>query len=294
MSERVDRCDAIHAALRRLEQYPTLSPFCRLFYRLIYDSVRPPEAVGEKLRQAFHLFLRSECRRHQAVGRIVHRGKLDLLEVIRVGRSAQNVLVRLCRAVETMEPTTRAEATVRELLLAECNYHLGRTEQVVRALRRAIRLGCGHPLVHFALGYNVYCFALQRFTRAGKRKGEVVALDPPAFEHNCRDAIAAFRRGLGGEAFDAQIYWWIGLISEMLGEHHEARLAYRRAMEADPENFETRALEKLKALRPLALPGRSPRERARLSRLGPITEEEIREARRLLAGCHTFPPFFSA
>ncbi len=294
MTERVDRRQAIHAAMRRLEQYSTFSPFRRRFYRFIYDSVRDPDASCEKLRQAFHLFLRCECRRQQAVGRIVHRGKVDLLEVMRVGRSAHNVLVRLRRAIEAVEPAGRREAMVRELLLAECNYHLGRTEDVVQSLRRAIRLGCRHPVVCFALGYNVYCFALQRFTRAGERKGEVVALDPAAFEKNCRDAIAAFERGLGGHIFDAQIYWWIGLISEMLGERTEARNAYRQAVEADAENFERRALRKIRTLEPHGLPERFPRVRSRLSRLGPITEEEIEQARKMLADSESFPRFFLA
>ena len=70
-----------------------------------------------------------------------------------------------------MEVAAAGQELVRELLLAECNYHLGRTEEVVRELRRAVRIGCDHPLVHFALGYNLYAGAVQQFTRAGAARG---------------------------------------------------------------------------------------------------------------------------
>ena len=83
---------AINATLRRLEQYSTLSPFCRAFYRLIYELLGDPEMDSAKLRQAFHVFLRCECRRHQTVCRIVKDGGLDLEKIIRSGRQTHDLL----------------------------------------------------------------------------------------------------------------------------------------------------------------------------------------------------------
>ena len=178
------------------------------------------------------------------------------------------------------------------MLLAECNYHLGRTSQVVRELRRAVRLGCDHPLVHFALGYNLYAAAVQTLTRAGDEKGAVTVKDPAAFRRACHQAICAFEQGLGHDDFDGQIYWWMGLIWESLGERDCACGAFQRAMEADPDNFAEPVIEKLRLLEGQALPPRSAEEIERLSRLGPITDEELRATRELLAACDTFPSVF--
>lgn len=292
MSVDSSRNEDVLVMLRRLEQYSTLSPFCRLFYRLIYDLVEGPGLHGGKLRQAFLLFLRCECRRHQAVSRIVRRGKLDLAEILNIGRAAQSVLERLRAALELMEMPGRRERMIKELILAECNFHLGATEGVIKALRRAIGLGCRHPLAHFAVGYNLYASALKRFTRAGSRKGEIVAVDMPAFASTCRAAISAFRKGLGDEAFDAQLHWWIGVISEMIGERASARRAYRLAMHADPQHFTEKARAKLRVLRTAASFERDAAEEARLSGQGPITEDEIEAARKLLCESEIFPDSF--
>jgi tetratricopeptide (TPR) repeat protein len=283
---------AINATLRRLEQYSTLSPFCRAFYRLLYKMLGEPEVDAGKLRQAFHVFLRCECRRHQTVCRIVRDGNLDLLKIIRSGRRTHDLLELLAGSLRQMRFAAPQEESVRQLLLAECNYHLGRTGEVVRELRRAVRLGCDHPLVHFALGYNLYAGGVQKFTRAGDRKGTVAVKDPPAFQNACREAIAAFGQGLGHDDYDGQIYWWMGLIWEILGERLPACGAFRRAMESDPDNFAEPSLEKLRLLEAQPLPLRSAEEVARLSKLGPITDEELSATHKMLDACDAFPSGF--
>lgn len=292
MKKNLQRHDEANMTLRRLEQYSTLSPFCRLFYRTIYDRLGAVGLDAEKLDQAFHLFLRCECKKHEAVAGIVRQGKLNLIKTMRIGRTARWSLERLCSAVERMESSGPREAIIRELILTECNYHLGRTDKVIRALKATVQLGCEHPLIHFALGYNIYQSALERFAHAGKRKGEIVATNPRAFESTCRESIAAFERGLDDTLFDAQISWWIGLISEMIGERDAAQEAYTRAMNVDPDNFAVMAGQKLRSLSPSTGLTRSPAEQERLSRLSPITDEDIRQARQLLAGLDSFRPFF--
>lgn len=287
MKRDIERHEAILETLRRLEQYPTLSPFCRLFYRFIYDLSGEPQVETQKLEQAFHLFLRCEIRRHAAVTRIMNAGKLDLLQIVRAGRDAHRILERLRACLERMELAGRQEQMIRELILTETNYHLGRTEEVVRSLRRAIALGSAHALVHFALGYNLYVLAMQRFTQPGARKGQVIAREPAQFEKAIREAITAFEGGLGGQGYDAQIYWWVGILWEILGERPEARAAFKNAMQADPENFTTQTIEKLRGMDDSTPIQRSAREVERLARLEPISEEEIREARAFLEGCES-------
>jgi len=54
----MSRQDALSATLRRLEKYGTLSPFSRLFYRVIYEVVTDEGLGSPKLEQAYHVFLR--------------------------------------------------------------------------------------------------------------------------------------------------------------------------------------------------------------------------------------------
>ncbi len=288
----MERRNAIDVTLRRLEQYASLSPFSRVFYRFIQDLLRTPGGQADRMAQAFHLFLRIEHRRHQAVRRIAQRGQIDVPEIAVVGRSVHDLLERLRRAVATMEVAHPRQGIIRELVLAECCYHLGHTDSVIRSLRRATDFGCRHPLAHFALGYNLYASAFKRYRRARNRGQPEPGTGFPAFEAACREAIAAFGRGLGDTAFDAQIHWWIGVISEVLGEEEGARMAFGQALKADPRHFRERVQRKLESFEHGRAPRRSASERERIAELTPITDQEITEARDTLGGCESFPSFF--
>jgi tetratricopeptide (TPR) repeat protein len=120
----------------------------------------------------------------------------------------------------------------------------------------------------------------------------VAVKDPAAFQSACLQALSAFEQGLGQGDYDGQIYWWMGLIWEILGERHAACGAYRRAMETDPDNFAELSREKLRLLEAQPLSLRSAEEVERLSRLGPITDEELRATREMLAACDSFPSAF--
>ena len=290
--KKVSRHGRVEMTLRRLEQYSTLSPFCRLFYRAVYEWLEMPGIDADKLDQAFHLFLRCECQRHHSVGRIVRRGSLDLIEIIEVGRDAQRNLRRIVDAIEKLEPAGRQEAMIRELILAECAYHLGRTRSVILSLKRAIRLGCDHPLAHFALGYNLYHSALDRYAGANGKPGEFVLTHPAEFERACREAIQAFERGLGHSALDAQISWWMGLVHEAVGNRKGAYEAYTNAMTLDPENFGSIGHDKLQVLGQVQPTQRSLGERSRLAGLSPITDDDIARAQQYLADLTTFPSCF--
>jgi len=281
--ERVDR------TLRRLESYRTVSPFSRMFYRLIYEWLPPSGGEGPDLRRAFQLFLRNEVRRHNAVMQMIRQGQLDIKAILRVSNTTRRTLRWVHRILSRMRIEGRQEQMVRELLVAECCFHLGRTRDVLDALHRAVTLGGRHPLVFFALGYNTYSEAVERFTVRGPGKGRIVVQDAEAFERMSQEAMALFREGLGHDSFDAQIHWWIGQISESLGDVPSAETSYRLAMETDPENFSTTVMNKLKEISARRGRLRSPEEAARLSKLPPITDEDFLEARRELSQ-DTWPP----
>ena len=116
--------------------------------------------------------------------------------------------------------------------------------------------------------------------------------DPEAFQSACLQAISAFEQGLGHDDYDGQIYWWMGLIWEILGERHSACGAFRRAMETDPDNFAELTRGKLRLLEAQPSSLRSAEEIERLSRLGPITDEDQRAAREALDACDSFPSVF--
>jgi len=204
--ERVDR------TLRRLESYRTVSPFSRMFYRLIYEWLPPSGGEGPDLRRAFQLFLRNEVRRHNAVMQMIRQGQLDIKAILRVSNTTRRTLRWVHRILSRMRIEGRQEQMVRELLVAECCF---------------VTLGGRHPLVFFALGYNTYSEAVERFTVRGPGKGRIVVQDAEAFERMSQEAMALFREGLGHDSFDAQIHWWIGQISESLRATREAALAGR-------------------------------------------------------------------
>ncbi len=269
--------ETLDATLRRVEQMSTVSPFSRAFYRFLNGMMSEVDASETRLGQAFHLFLRVECRRHESVERLDENGGSDIDEVARAGKESHFLLDRLSRSLDRMEVIDGCQTVARDLLLAECSYHLGRTQEVIHLVRHAMRMGCHHPLVHFALGYNLYSSALQRFTEPGARDGELVVHNPRALDRAFRESIQAFRGGLGDEMFDAQLYWWIGMVHEMRGETEEACEAYEQSLESDPEEFGDRVTDKLRRLQCSAC--RSPKETDRLDKLGPITERDILEAR---------------
>jgi tetratricopeptide (TPR) repeat protein len=120
----------------------------------------------------------------------------------------------------------------------------------------------------------------------------VAVKNPAAFQIACRQAISAFEQGLGRDEYDGQIYWWMGLIWEILGQRDSACGAFRRAMETDPDNFTEPSGEKLRLLEAQPPSLRTAAELERLSKLGPITEEELRATREMLAACDSFPSVF--
>jgi tetratricopeptide (TPR) repeat protein len=283
--------DKCHAAISELESFPTFTPFNRGFYRLLAESMHNCGPKSARLRRLFMLLLRIETRRHNSMLGLHAQDVLDVFNLSQTTRKTKNEIQRVLRALMGVECNSPEERLAWQLMLSECRYHQGEPRLVVAALRRAVAQGANHPLVHFALGYNLYCHAMRAYTRMDTEKQQAQATNPKMFVQTCRQAIAAFRVGIGlnAGAFDAQLYWWIGFICEILAEKQAARRSYREAARIDPDNYAKPARERLARLNSRIRDAHDAKERKRLSRLPPITEDEMAEASRLLGDLERFP-----
>ena len=275
--------------LMQLETFKTFSPFSRVFYRLVCRWLQGETKADRRLQTALILLLRIEIRRHQAVQEIARAGKLDLSKLVDISLVIRNPLQRLARAVAGLETDTRTQKIVQHLLLAESRYHLGRTAEVVAHLRHAIDLGCRHPVVQFALGYNLYSHAVRTYLPFGPDGAPRKPLDRDGFETACRQAIRAFRAGIEGQPFDAQIHWWIGLIAEILDAREEARSAFQSAGDIDPDTFGEPALKKIRSLAYPVPDAITREESARLQNLPEIAKSDLDEASTLLGKLRELP-----
>jgi tetratricopeptide (TPR) repeat protein len=262
--------EAISNRLEELGHLETVSPFSRAFYGLIADLLTQASPEGN-VRLPFVGLLEVELRYHRELEEMAEREAVSIEDLRSVGE-------KYCIGLESVrEFSTRLTegeglaAAVRHLVLAECNYHLHRTEAVVAALERAVQLGIRQPLTQFALGYNRYLLALEAYTEPGEKEGERLVRDPLSFQVQCLQAAGAFEEGLTGRELDAELYWWIGNVLEAAGLTEAAQDAYDKsaALFADE---------------------RHPREQ---ERFGPrraeegeaaISEEEVRWAGEMLKG----------
>ena len=82
------------------------------------------------------------------------------------------------------------------------------------------------------------------------------------------------------------------MVDELLGKKDAARDAYRKAADADPENFSVQATRRIRKLSYAVPDALSEAESRRLSKLPQITDDEIRLASKALAELETFPAEF--
>jgi len=269
--------DATHL-LNALDSFDSYSPFCRAFYRLILEWVEnsPTEVVN--LYDIYNRFLLAELEHHQALRDANLHDAADLPEWAMIyGQKAADLHKTLAR-LASLEDCSGSVAVVRHLLCAECFYQLGRVDLVVVSLDAAIIEGCDRPLLHFSLGYNLYMRAIKYYTSFDPGSGSQVVQDPLNFEQECRRAVEAMRRGLVNGPFDAQLHWWMGSILENVKDIREARKAYLRAADLDPDSYGETSRERLRALSPPVPEAVSDDERVRLSAMGEITVDEILDA----------------
>lgn len=261
------------ALLQRVEELATLetvSPFSVAFYRLILRMLAdaPREEPG---RLACAALLDVELRYHRELKRLAGLPEVGFTDLRSTGEKHRIGLESVGDFAARLTGGSSTTAAASQLVLAECYYHLHRTEKVVAALERAEQLGVDDPLLHFALGYNRYALALETFTERGEKDGELTVRDPLSFQVQCLRAVGAFENGLTGDELDAQLYWWIGTVLEAAGLTDAAQDAYDRASALFAENEQREGEQESAATHD---PGSGPA----------ITEEEVRRAGELLKG----------
>jgi len=268
----------IYKRLDTLARYDTVSSFAQAFYELIAEYALGEGLQAQWLRNRLAEYLDIEARYHRALAALSSNQATSLGDL----RSAtEKREIGLQALVEQLGKPALVPPTEggRLLLSAECYYQLGLTDRVVARLECAIEGGAKHPLIQFALGYNRYLMAVQAFTAYCATSGTRQIIDEARFRAACLRAVGAFQEGLTGEEFDSQLYWWIGTVLEAAGFSEAAAASFEKANEMMGE--EEAAQESGEDSR-FGLDFGADYEYERQERGGPITEDEVQEAARLL------------
>jgi len=277
-----DHRSAMRESLAQLDGFTTVSSFLRAFYALVFRWIEETDAELGELQTAFNLLLRIEVRHHEALERALANESASLATMMQQSLRTREMLRRLLRAVKRIPTGGSRHEVIRHLLMAECYYHLGKPERVVTELRDALRMGCEHPIVRFALGYNLYAWGVKQYVRFSMGQGRLTVGDARGFRRLIRLAIEAFRKGLSGQPFDAHVHWWIGQLSEMTCQRTDAWAAYCHAARIAPDLFAAAVRGKLKRLSRRVPDATTAAEGERLSRLPPIQEDDIAALRQYL------------
>lgn len=254
--------DSLDNRLEQLAQFETYSAFAHLYCRLILAWMREAEEQVPALRAACERFFDIELWYHQALADMNEREGSTVREARALVERRRINLQALSERVAAINATRPRAIVAKHLLLAECHYNLRDTQAVVADLETAIRHGGSHPLVHFALGYNWFNHARQILMEAAAAGTEDGELAEREFRSACMSAAQAFREGLSGQIFDAQLHLWIGRALAAAGLATEAQAALETAARIDPTLFAGRHDEESEA-------AEAPTD--------PITEDEVRE-----------------
>jgi hypothetical protein len=220
--------EAIRVRLDELDDLPTVNDFCRAYYALLGQLVAqvPTE---EAVRLVFAGLLDIELRHHRTLQRLISQDELDLAEMTTAAEERRVGLESILEFASRLRPPELAAEGLRELVIAECHYHLHQTHKCVEALERAIEAGVRVPLVQFALGYNRYVDALESWSRVPEGSSEPQITDPLSFQLHCLHAVSALEDGLTGGEMDGHLYWWIGNVLDVVGLTDAAADAYDKA-----------------------------------------------------------------
>jgi tetratricopeptide (TPR) repeat protein len=278
-----DLKDPLAKRLDSLASFRTYSPFSQLFARLIVAWSWEAGEEGRVLRDACLRFLDAELWYHQTLADLSEREAVSYEDLRSVADKRRINLTVLSEAVEAQPLFSSRANVVKHLLLAEVHYHLRETPTTLSELEAAIAGGGAHPLVHFALGYNRLDHAREQLAMAQTALPREAERLEREFRRGCLSAADAFRDGLTGQAFDAQLHHWIGRALAAAGMAEEAEAALETAARIDPSILDRRpmvddpeegmALAPTSAEAPLAEPEPG---------IGPITDDEVRRAAELL------------
>ncbi len=267
----------IYDKLDELRTSDTMSAFSHAFYELIAARLATAGSGAASVLLAFTDFLAVELNYHRHLSALAARERTLVSDLESLGEKRIVNLQAIAETIAAGPATDRDARGLQHLILAECHYHQRRSAAVISHLRMALDCGIDHYLLHFALGYNIYAFAVEQFAVPSSDGTEVVITDEEAFLRNCLVALSVLETSFSGTDFDTEVCWWMGHIFDSAGmadaaAEMQTHIAVAEAAgDADREEQLERDGQAGEAEPPL------PR----------ITDEEIAEAGRLLRG--SFP-----
>ena len=237
-NEERDRArDHLDVRLDELATYETYTPFSQLYCRLVVAWSRGAGVDAETLRSACDRLFDIELWYHQTLAHLGERQDMTHDDVRSVADKRRINLTALAERIGSIDTSSPRATVVKHLLLGECHHHLREIRAVVADIEAAIGSGGGHPLVHFALGYNWFDYARELLAEEYGPQAGAAEYTDKEFRSACFNAVKAFRDGLTGQAFDAQLHFWIGRALAAAGLLDEAEAALETAVRIDPELF---------------------------------------------------------
>lgn len=269
---------SIHEKLQTLQQWDTVPSFCHAFYSLITKRLSSIGEPAQNIGRCYLEFLNAEIRYHQQLSVLAGQSEVPIDDVQSLAQKRQVSLQVVAEDLASTSTQSTQARGVKHLILAECYYHRRDSERVVKQLRVALSCGVDDPLIRFALGYNLYVRAIERYTIVDADDTSAAVLDHCAFQAESMRAVAEFEKGLSGEPFDVHVYAWMAHVLESAGMVDAAADIQRMAVVGKDDPMETG----------LDIEPVNPKNKIDNTGLPPITEAEIQQAGELLEG--TFTP----
>jgi hypothetical protein len=265
----------IYDKLEQLRQSDTVNSFSHALYELITDRLATAGGDTAGVILAFMEFLSVELNYHRQLSTLAMRERTLVSDLKSLGEKRIVNLEAIAESIAAGPASSRELRGLQHLILAECRYHQRKVADVIQHLRMALDCGIDHYLLQFALGYNIYAFAVEQYAVPSSDGTEVVISDSEAFLRNCLIALSVLETSFSGTDFDTEVCWWMGHIFDSAGMADaaaEMQTEVAAAMAAGDEPIPEDELDRA---------GESGESEPPLSR---ITDEEITEAGRLLRG----------
>jgi tetratricopeptide (TPR) repeat protein len=229
--------ESLWEQLHQLNETPVVPEFTRELYGLMVEW--SAEANDSATRELTWRLLEVELRYYRQLHRLNTVGSVGGLTTESADEKRQIALELLYERARArgFRPEANAEVA-RQLVMAECAYHLGRTDAVVAHLEQAMDSGAPDPLLYFALGYARFMLALSCVARLEAPGANFGGASRETIRQLCLAAVTAFEGALTGGPRDAKILWWIGRVLLAAGFEDAAQEALTQAEAHDSSGEE--------------------------------------------------------
>ena len=274
--------EAIWHHLREFSHMPTPSPFSQVFYQVIAEYATD-SAAAEASRELLARFLDREVFYYRQIERLRTKEDVTVADLESLAGKRNIALYDLIEEATDADSQTTNGEIARQLLLAECYYHVEEPEKAVAHLELALADGADNSIVHFALGYNRYRLAIESFGTTIIGTTDVSAHQRTVFRKACLQAVSAFQNALTGTDNDGEIYQWIARALQTADLDEAAEQAFDKAEDlvySDYDESEGGAAQSQEG------------DEHEFGHRKPITEAEIKQVGELLKGSHDISDFW--